>query len=764
MDDHLPLTSTHWGTYRVEVEDGRVKALHPFEEDPDPSSIGPGIVSSLHSPSRITAPMVRESWLKDGPGARTDLRGKEGYVEVTWEELETLVADELTRVRRDHGDNAIYAGSYGWGSAGRFHHAQSQLKRFLNMGGGFTSSFGTYSFCAAEAIVPHVLGDYREFMNRTTSWRSIAEDGELFVAFGGVPVKNGQIEAGGVGQHIQKDGLRAAAAAGVEFVNISPIRADMMDEVGAEWLPARPNTDAAIMLGIAHTIHAEGLHDQAFMDRYCEGFDRFLPYLTGEADGTPKDADWAAAIAEIPADTIRALARRMAAKRTVVSVAWSLTRQSHGEQPYWAAIMLAAMTGDIGLPGGGVGFGYSAENSIGDDARLTPGASVPQGRNAVADFIPVARVSEMLENPGGKFEFNGAEMTWPDIRLVWWAGGNPYHHHQDLNRLAKAWERPETIIVNDWCWNAAARRADIVIPCPTHVEREDIAVAQRDPYLVKMEKAAPAPGVVRSEFATFAGIADKLGYGEKFTEGRTEEEWIRWLYDVTRQRMASEGMDSPTWDEFCEKGWFRTERQEQATVMMREFREDPVANRLWTPSGKIEIYCERVAGFGYDDCPGHPVWREPTEWLGNAEEGELHLISNQPNRKLHSQLDQGDFCSGGKIHGREPVAIHPDDAAARGIGDGDIVRLFNDRGACLGAALVTDEMRPGVIRMSTGAWWDPDETGTCRHGNPNAVTLDKGTSRVGQGPTAHSCLVRLEKFEGTPPTVHAFDPPPIRTR
>lgn len=762
MDDHLPLTSTHWGTYRVETDEGRVTALKPFEEDDDPSPIGPGIVSALHHPTRITGPMIRESWLADGPDARTDLRGKEGYVAVSWERLEGLLADEITRVRRDHGDSAIYAGSYGWGSAGRFHHPQSQLKRFLNLGGGFTSSFGTYSFAAAEAVVPHILGDYREHMNRTTSWRSIAEAGELFVAFGGVPVKNGQIEAGGAGRHVQKEGLRAAASAGVEFVNISPIRSDMMDDVGADWWPARPNTDVAIMLGMAHVIYTEGLHDQDFMDRYCHGFDRFIPYLTGEGDGVAKTPEWASEISEIPAEDIRALARKMAAKRTVVAVSWSLTRQSHGEQPYWAAIMLASMIGVIGLPGGGVGFGYSAENSIGDDAPLTPGASFPTGRNPVPDFIPVARISELLETPGGTFEFNGERRTFPDIRFVWWAGGNPYHHHQDLNRLAKAWEKPETIVVNDWCWNAAAKRADIVIPCPTHVERDDIAIAVRDPYLVKMTKAANPPGDVRSEYATFSALAHRLGYGEAFTEGRTEDEWIRWIYDVTRQRMSSEGMECPPWDEFLEVGWWKTPRQEKATVMMEAFRADPKENRLWTSSGKIEVYSERVAAFGYDDAPGHPVWREPVEWLGNAAEGELHLISNQPERKLHSQLDQGDWCAGGKLHGREPVAIHPDDAAARGIADGDLVRLFNDRGACLGAALVTDDLRRGVIRMSTGAWWDPDETGMCRHGNPNAVTRDVGTSRLGQGPTAHSCLVRLEKYEGEAPPVRAFEPPEVR--
>jgi biotin/methionine sulfoxide reductase len=217
----------------------------------------------------------------------------------------------------------------------------------------------------------------------------------------------------------------------------------------------------------------------------------------------------------------------------------------------------------------------------------------------------------------------------------------------------------------------------------------------------------------------------------------------------------------PEWDELQKAGWYKLPEQAQATVMLREFREDPAGAALATPSGKIEIYSDVVAGFGYDDCPGHPVWLEPYEWLGNAGAYGLHMMSNQPRDKLHSQLDQGSVSRAGKLGGREPVVLHPDDAAERGIGEGDLVRVFNDRGAALGVAVLSDTLRRSVIVMSTGAWWDPDENGMCRHGNPNALTRDVGTSKLGQGPTAHSCLVEVERFDGTPPAVRAFDPPEI---
>lgn len=759
--DELPLTASHWGTYRAKVSNGRVQELRAFEEDKDPSPIGPGILDVQHGPTRVDAPMVRQSWLEGGPGARTELRGKEAFVEVSWDEVNRLVAQELTRVRGAHGNASIFGGSYGWASAGRFHHAQSQLKRFLGCAGGFTSSKFTYSFAAAEAMVPHILGSFRAYLDTCTSWDVIRDHTELFVCFGGVPLKNGQISQGGTGCHIQRDGLLAAGKAKMDFVNISPLRSDLLDDVGGEWLALRPNTDVALMLALAHVLHTEGLGDQVFLDRYTTGFDRFLPYLMGETDGVPKTPNWAAEICELPADTIRSLARTMAAKRTMISVSWSLTRQDHGEQPFWAAIALASMLGQIGLPGGGFGFGYSAMNYIGGRFTVLPGASFPQTENPVKDFIPVARITDLLSRPGEVFDFDGVRYEYPDIKLVWWAGGNPFHHHQDLNLMMRAWQRPETIIVNDWCWNPLAKRADIVLPCTTPLEREDIAMTPRDPYVVSMSQLTEPYGQARDDFAIFAGIARQMGIEEDFTGGRNPQDWQAWIYKETIDRAARAGIDIPTYEEFRAGGWFKLADPPAPTIMLEQFRADPEANPLATPSGRIEIFSQTVADFGYEDCPGHPVWRAPYEWLGNAGRWPLHLISNQPKDKLHSQYDHGGVSRANKVAGREPLHIHPDDAAARGLQEGDVVRLYNDRGACLGGVVIDAAMRPGVVQMSTGAWYDPDATGLCKHGNPNVLTRDKGTSKLGQGPSAHSCLIEVERFVGTPPEVTAHDPPEI---
>jgi|TARA_B100000767_G_scaffold209774_1_gene196766 biotin/methionine sulfoxide reductase len=762
----LPLTSTHWGTYRAKVNNGRVQELLAFEKDADPSPIGSGIIDVQDGPTRIDAPMVRKSWLEGGPGCRPELRGVDPFVEVSWDKAHKLVARELERVRTQYGNNSIYGGSYGWASAGRFHHAQSQLHRFLNCIGGYTRSKFTYSFAAAEAMIPHILGSFREFLDTCTSWESIRENTKLVVCFGGVPLTNGQICQGGTGNHVQRDGLLSAAAANIRFVNISPLRSDLLDEVDGDWLALRPNTDVALILGLAHTLEVEGLSDRSFLNRYTEGFDKFLPYLMGQTDGVVKTADWAANISEIPAETIRKLARRMAAERTMISVSWSLTRQDHGEQPFWAAIMLASMLGQIGLPGGGFGFGYSATNYIGNHHTVIPGVSFPQGQNAVKNLIPVARISDLLLHPGEPFDFNGTRYQYPETKLVYWAGGNPFHHHQDLNLLMQAWQKPDTIIVNEWCWNSLAKRADIVLPCTTTLERQDIAMTPKDPYVVVMQKLTEPNGKARDDYDIFAGIAEEMGVGETFTQGRSQLDWQRWIYEQTQEQAETAGITMPGYEAFLQEGWFKLDDPVKPIVMLENFRADPVANPLNTPSGRIEIFSKTVAGFGYDDCPGHPAWQEPYEWLGNADPNwPLHLISNQPKDKLHSQMDHGQVSKAKKVNSREPIHINPNDAAVRDLKNGDVVKVHNARGACLAGVVIDTGLRSGVVQMSTGAWYDPEDpskpNSLCKHGNPNVLTCDKGTSKLGQGPTAHTCMVNVEFYKQELPRVTAHEPPEI---
>ncbi len=759
------LTSTHWGAYEVESGRGRVLGLHPFAHDPDPSPIGNSIPAALTGRSRILRPAVRKTYLERGPGAATEKRGAETFVEVSWQEALDLVAAELKRVRHVFGNESIFAGSYGWSSAGRFHHAQSQVHRFMNAIGGYCAHIGTYSLGAGRTLMPRIVMPMDDLLAQLTAWPSIEAHCELFVGFGGVPLKNAQIGVGGASQHWVRQGLERLVSAGCTLVNIGPAAGDLRAGDGVEWIPIRPNTDTAVMLGIAHTLLAEGLHDRAFLDRYCVGFERFSSYLLGETDGQAKHAAWAARIAGTDAGTISGLAHRMAASRTMINASWSLQRADHGEQPYWMLVVLAAMLGQTGLPGGGFGVGYGAVNNGGAHAASFSGPVLPQGKNPVRIAIPVARISDMLLNPGAQYQFDCGTHAYPDIRLIYWAGGNPFHHHQDLNRMLAAWRRPETIVVNEQYWNASAKLADVVLPATTMLERNDIGSASRDRFMIAMKQAIEPVGEARDDYAIFSELSARLAAKHAYTEGRDTMQWLRHMYQTARERARPFDIALPEFDEFWDAGFLEMAAPADAAVLLSAFRADPDAHPLKTPSGKIEIYSQTIASFGYDDCPGHPVWLEPAEWLGGTgvRRYPLHLISNQPATKLHSQYDHGVVSLAGKVSGREPIALHPQDARSRGIAEGDVVRVFNDRGACLAGARLSAGLMRGVVQMATGAWYDPLQPGLIgtldKHGNANVLTLDKGTSRLGQGCSAHTALVEVELYPGVPPPITAYDPP-----
>jgi biotin/methionine sulfoxide reductase len=324
----------------------------------------------------------------------------------------------------------------------------------------------------------------------------------------------------------------------------------------------------------------------------------------------------------------------------------------------------------------------------------------------------------------------------------------------------------DTVVVHDPYWTAMAKHADIVVPSTTAYERDDFSGSRNDPLLTGMPALTAPYAQSRNDYQTFAALAHRLGFGAAFTEGRTEWEWLEHIYE---KWAAGLDFDVPSFDEFWAAGSLRLPVQDGLTLLA-DYRADPHAHRLATPSGRIEIHSPTIEGFGYADCGGHPQWYEPEEWLGGprAQRFPLHLLANQPATRLHSQLDGGRTSRASKIQGREPIRMHPGNAAARGLSDGDVVRVFNDRGACLAGLVVDDRLRPDVVQLSTGAWYDPadpaDPDSMCVHGNPNVLTEDVGTSSLARGCTGAHVLVQVEKFDGELPPVRAHRPPTIVPR
>ncbi|MEE2783390.1 MAG: molybdopterin-dependent oxidoreductase [Pseudomonadota bacterium] len=743
-------TATQWGVYDVEVDHGRIIGVHDVDFDPNPSPLGQALVDGIQHETRVQRPAIRKGWLEAKDRAR-ERRGADEFVEVPWDEALDLAATELTRVVDGHGNRSIFAGSYGWASAGRFNHAQSQLHRFINQIGGSTRAANSYSTAAAQVILPHVVSSWWQIELEQTTWSEIADECELIVAFGGLPMRNTQAAYGGISEHQSVPGLRGARDQGVEVVNISPLRSDETE--ADEWIAPRPGTDVALMLGCAFVLETEELLDRDFLYSHCEGYEKFQAYLLGHDDGCPKSPNWAAEIADVPAEVMVSLARRMAHKRTFVTAAWSLQRAQHGEQPYWMIVTLAAMLGQIGLKGRGFGFGYGAEGFIGSDWRRLNWATLPKGRNPTGFHIPVARIADLLLNPGASISYDGQEITYPDIKLVYWAGGNPFHHHQDLNRFIQGWRRPDTVIVNEPWWTPVAQWADIVFPATTQLERDDICASSHDPYAHAMERAIPPQHEARSDHEIFKGLARRLGVLEQFTEGRSEREWLIQLWERSAVTALKQGVELPSFDAFWRDGIYKLPKDKKRVPWMSRYRQDPQRNRLNTPSGKIELYSAVIDAFELDDCKGHASWLEPAERLGGrgCDRYPLALLTPQPKHRLHSQMDHAAHSRDSKINGMEVVTMHPDTARARGIEAGQTVRIYNDRGACRAAVRLDEGMRKDVVVLPTGAWYKPEnpaiDSSLELNGNPNVLTLDVGTSGLAQGCSANTCLVEVELLD-----------------
>ena len=749
---------THWGAAEIESDGRQLTSVRPWREDPDPSRILENLAAAHHHPARIDQPYIRKGWLEHGPGPAD--RGSDVFVPVSWAMALDLLAEELRRVYGTYGPGGVFGGSYGWASAGRFHHAQSQLHRFLNCLGGYVRSVNTYSYGASSVLLPHVVGDVSLVMAGATAWPVIAEHTDLLVAFGGLSPKNSAVASGGIGRHTMGQALTSAVARGCQLVSVSPLRSDTDISLGADWIAPVPGTDVALMLALCHVLDSDGLADRRFLDQYTVGYPRFAAYVRGDTDGVPKTPGWAAVLTGIPAERIRALARQMAAARTLVTVSWSLQRAEHGEQPVWLGLVLAAMLGQIGLPGGGFGHGYGSSGDVGKARRISA-PRLPQGVNGIDSFIPVARIADMLLHPGADYDYDGQRRRYPDVKLVYWCGGNPFHHHQDLARLREAFARPQTVVVHDPFWTATARHADIVLPSTMSLERDDIGAGSNDSTLFAMPQLTEPYAQARDDYATFTALAG-LRIAEAFTEGRTVCQWLGRLYGQWRSDLKAAGHEMPPFEGFWASGSLQIPVPDPRQVLLADFRRDPGRFALSTPSGKIEIFSATIDSFGYPDCPGHPVWLEPTEWPGGyPRRYRLQLVANQPRRRLHSQLDVGAYSQEGKICGREPVAMHPVDAAERGITDRSCVRVFNDRGSCLAGVTLTEDIRPGVVQLSTGAWYDPDpgDPSFCRHGNPNVLTADRPSSALSQGTTGQLAMVEIEPYAATPPEVSVHGPP-----
>lgn len=766
------ITACHWGIVRPQVRGGKMVALHPFEYDYAPSPNINGLCNLPYSASRIHYPMVRESYLKDGPASR-EKRGTDRWVRVSWDQALDLVSNEMKRIYADFGPSAMFGRSYGWMSSGKVNAAINLQQRLLNLCGGFIQTTNSYSTAAIGRILPYVVGMSDP---TSTSWDNVLKNSKRVVLWGADPLVTDDIDWVTT-LHNAAGYFRALKDSGIKTISINPIATDTAEYLNSEWIAPIPGTDCALMLGMIHELEKTGKCDHNFINKYTSGWKEFNAYVMGKTDGIEKTPAWASKVTGVPESRIKSLAHELQENRTMIMMGWGIQRIQYGEQPHWMGFALASALGQIGLPGGGIGTNYQY-SSGGSPAAYGPFVGgVPASVEPVLPYnkawkgskvIPVARFVDCFLHPGKTIDFNGTKVTYPEVKMVMWASGNPFAHQPSTNQLLEAWKIPETVVVTDTCWTATARHADIVLPAATQFEHNDITNigTYSNDGIVAMQQAIEPQYESKPDYWIFSKLAKRMGCGDQFTEGRSEMDWIKFIYEQSRKFGAQMGVKLPSFENFWKKGYFLYDvrPQERDYVAFANFRKDPKRNSLGTESGLIQIYSPKIASYGYKSCLGHPSYLEPTEGLNTPNKKyPLAYMACKSRYRMHSQLDgtsSHDFAS---ILKREPIWINPENAKSLGIEDGDIVLVKNDRGALLAGAYVTDRIRKDTVVVHHGAWYEPvkmtDGTLLDIHGNSNTLTMDIPTSDLACGNVASSGLVSVTKYTGKLSEIKVWDQP-----
>ncbi|WP_415238734.1 molybdopterin-dependent oxidoreductase [Seleniivibrio woodruffii] len=759
--DKVITHATHMGPLKAYIRNGKVVRIEAMGMDVAPVDLLYAMKDYVYAPNRVKYPCVRKSYLDRSD--KRHLRGAEEFVRVDWNTALDLVAESLIRAKGEYGNESIFKTTYArWAHPGRIHQAAALQGRLFGLFGGFVDIVGDYSAGAATQILPHVVGDI-EVYSQQTSREVVLDKTELILMWGADPYKTEKVDYH-VPTHSGSEWFLKLKKKGVKFVVIDPTKNMSVEKIGGEWVPIKAACDTAMILAMCHTLYAEKLYNKNFVEKYTVGFDVFIKYLNGEKDGKVKDAKWAERICGVPARKIRELARMAVKHRTLVTGSWACQRIQYGEQFHWSLVALASMIGQIGLAGGGIYFNMHYCSAGAPYSGVGIPLMLSQGRNPVNILMPASRMNEMLLNPGKTIDYNGKKLTYPNIKLIYSAGVTPLGHQPNVGKLIEGFRKVDTVITHEPWWTPTAKYSDIVLPATTSFERSDITFGSSYgvEYAFAMKQLIAPMFEARNDFDIFRELAVRFGLEKAYTGGKSVDEWIKWSYSKLRT--------SVKFEDFWKQGYvhFSAPKKNREFVRHADFRKDPVNNHLRTPSGKIELFSEKISSFGYEDCPGHPVWLDPIEGPSSylAKRYPFQLITPHPKYRLHSQLDNTPLAAKAKIGGREPVYINPADAAKLGISHGDIVEIYNSRGSILAGAMVTSKIVKGVVAVEEGAWYaaeDPlNADSRCVSGQVNVLTPDRPTSKLAQAISANTCLVAIKKASGKLPRNTAYDVPEIK--
>ena len=654
----------------------------------------------VHHPERLQFPQKRV-----GP------KGEGRFERITWDEAYDTIAEKLISVKETYGNSSIFLAA-GGGYLAALHNGVLAMMRLFNQFGGYSTHYGNVS---SEGAVWACLTHYGSVMVGHS--REDLLNAKLIILWGWDPAR--MISGTNTMYHLIK-----AKEAGARIVCVDPRYTDSAVVLADQWIPIYPGTDTAMMVSMAYVMIKENLHDQAFLDTYTIGFDKFRDYVMGRDDGIEKTPAWAERITGVSASTIERLALDYArAKPAALMDCQGPARSAMGEQYNRCAMTLCAMTGNVGRPGGSAGGGLMGI-PVG---HMFFGPGIPPGKNPAEAGGPSVRGSLDLQlrlarrvHTNKIFDAieKGRSGGYPfDIKFAWFACNNFLTQLGNTNKSANALKKLDFLVVPELFMTPTARYADILLPVTSSAERSDLTRPwPSGPYFTYVNRAIEPLGECKSDLEIAGELAERLGF-ENFNPF-TEDEILRMFVEKTPDT-AEEIRD---YEKFRREGIHRVKLKEPIIAFRKEV-EDPDNNPFPTPSGKIEIFSQRVADLNNPLCPPVPqyvkTWEDRSDPL--TEKYPLQLISPHPRNRVHSELYKVDWLREVEPH---RAWINPVDAESRGIRDGDEIHVFNDRGRLAIVAWVTKRIMPGVISIFEGAWYEPDEEGIDRGGCVNVLTND----------------------------------------
>jgi anaerobic dimethyl sulfoxide reductase subunit A len=722
-----------------QVKDGVLLSITTDNEGPDtPDNLqaraclkGRAQRQRLYHPDRLKYPMKR-----------VGERGEGKWERISWEEALDTTASELKRIIDQYGNESVhYIYASGVGGAFNQSYMGGPTGRLLNCLGGYLSFYGNYSQANYMYAIPYMFGSPYGGSSPTTF-----PDAKLIVMFGDNPACT---RVGGLNSTYY---LKLAKQNGVKIIVIDPRFSDTASTFADQWIPIRPTTDSALVAALAYIMLTEGLHDQAFLDKYCVGFDdahlpegvpagnSYKSYVMGDSDGQPKTPEWASSITGIPVDTIKQLAREIAGVKPVFFIQGrGMQRHANGEFQALSVPILAFMTGNVGILGSNPGL-YEGFTPV----RM---GSYPAGANPVEAKISFFMFTDAIEKGGNHTKessgLQGADRLPHGIKFIWNYGGNALvNQHSDTGRttaLLKDTSKCEFILGIDNFMTPSMEYSDIILPDITQFEQEDIVTRALGQGLALYGRKLVEPMYeCKGVYEICLELAKRLGVQDKFDEGKTQEQYLREAVAVAQEAQP----DFPSFEEFREKGIYKTKPSK--IVAYEAFIKDPIANPLPTPSGKIEIFSKTLYDMNRpDEIPAVPKYIEVKEGPRSPlrEKYPLQCIGHHSKRRVHSTFDNLPW-----MEEAEPQRLwmNPQDAAARGIKDGDLVKVYNDRGTVKVKVKITPRLIPGVCSLPQGAWYTPDANGVDIRGCINTLTTWEPT-KLAWGNPQHTNLVQVEK-------------------